>query len=136
MWSRPTAVLISCRRFFSLAERGMNRSLAGGGQAEESMRVLVRVRPPESNDSNELLNSTSTSLSNGGCGQSSFVIDETEKKISLTRDRNKGSAEFSFSHVLGMQANQKDLFALCSDTINDVTAGINCAILAYGQTGE
>jgi hypothetical protein len=107
----------------------MNRS----GGLEESMRVLVRVRPPET-DSNDLLTSTSTSFSIGAT--SSLVIDETEKKIALTRDRNKGSAEFSFSHVLGVQSNQRDLFALCSDTINDVTEGINCAILAYGQTGE
>jgi hypothetical protein len=90
------------------------------------MRVLVRVRPPDTDSTD-----TSSNLSS-----SSLVVDETEKKISLLRDKNKGTAEFSFSHVLNLNSRQNDLFLLCRDLINDVTDGINCSILAYGQTGN
>lgn len=96
------------------------------------MRVLVRVRPPENEPSDANVNVSYSSIS---LPPSSLVVDETEKKVSLLRDRNKGTAEFSFSHVLNVNSNQKDLFFLCRDLINDVTEGINCAILAYGQTG-
>lgn len=89
-------------------------------QEEENMRVLIRIRPPE-NEINEITN---------------LFIDETSKKISLLRDKNKGTAEFSFSNVLNYNSTQSDLFLLCKDTINDVLDGINCCILAYGQTGS
>jgi hypothetical protein len=94
------------------------------------MRVLVRVRPPDTDSSSELLIPSITNPN------PSLVIDETEKKISLVRDKNKGTAEFSFSHVLNLNSKQNDLFLLCRDLINDVTDGINCSILAYGQTGQ
>ena len=96
------------------------------------MRVLVRVRPPDT-DPSETAYITSLSTTTTS---SSLSIDETEKKISLIRDKNKGTAEFSFSHVLNSNSKQNDLFLLCRDLINDVTDGINCSILAYGQTGQ
>lgn len=85
---------------------------------EVNMRVVVRMRPSD-DDSN---------------GYNKPTIDEAGGKISILRDR-KGSAEFSFSSVLGNDSTQEKLYSICKDTVNDVMDGINCCILAYGQTG-
>jgi kinesin family protein 15 len=89
-------------------------------QQEESMRVVVRMRPPSEQD---------------GDSSNKPTIDSVGRKISVLRDR-KGTAEFSFSSVLGEESKQEDLYDVCRDSVSYVMDGINCCILAYGQTGS
>lgn len=86
----------------------------------ECMRVIVRARPKVEAQSGD---------------ENSICIDETGKKVSLSRDR-KGVSEFSFSEVLGGNSSQDDLYRVCKSSVDDVLQGINCCILAYGQTGS
>lgn len=88
---------------------------------EESMRVVVRMRPPSEQEGEEAINRP--------------IVDKAGRKISIVRDR-KGTAEFSFSSVLDDTSTQAHLYDMCKDTINDVMDGINCCILTYGQTGS
>ena len=106
---------------------------------EQNMRVIVRVRPQTdlsasteslSKDKGDLDTSTDNSNNN-----QAINIDSGDSKISIYRER-KGESAFSFSSVLDTTADQQSLYELCKDSINDVMGGINCSILAYGQTGE
>mmetsp|Transcript_1849 Transcript_1849/g.2931 ORF Transcript_1849/g.2931 Transcript_1849/m.2931 type:complete len:1114 (+) Transcript_1849:115-3456(+) len=90
---------------------------------EENMRVMVRVRPPSETPSDD--------------DEESPLVIEEGRRVSVNRDsKGKASAQFSFSHVLGCESSQEELYAHCRDSANDVMDGINCCILAYGQTGS
>jgi hypothetical protein len=107
---------------------------------EQNMRVIVRVRPQTelstSIDGNlpKDVNKDLEGSVDATSGQA-ITIESEESKISVYRER-KGQSAFSFSNVLGTSSTQEALYDLCKDSINDVMEGINCSILAYGQTGQ
>ena len=89
---------------------------------EESVRVIVRIRPLIAcEDDGE------------ADGRSSFDWDK--RRISVCRPK-KGTSEFKFSHILGPESTQQDLFVQCMDVARNVCLGMNCCIMAYGQTGS
>ena len=53
----------------------------------------------------------------------------------LIHNNTSGFVPFSFNDVFGPEARQEDIFASVRDMILDVFVGINCTVLAYGQTG-
>ena len=101
------------------------------------MRVIVRVRPRSVTGSTELLvGEKEKDLESSIEGVNDAIsVDSDENTISVHRGR-KGQSEFSFSKVLDVNSKQETLYELCKDSINDVMNGINCSIVAYGQTGR
>ena len=92
--------------------------------SEESIRVIVRVRPKqiaagETDDSSD--------------GRTNITIDSKQNSITLPRGDKKGISEFKFSSVLGVNSTQDEVYKRCSDIISDLMKGINCCIMAYGQ---
>jgi kinesin family protein 11 len=88
--------------------------------SENSITVVVRVRPDSDNDSQP---------------NNRISVDESKHLLSLPRDK-KGISDFKFSGVLGPQSSQEQLYNHCKSVINDVSQGISSCIMAYGQTGS
>ena len=103
---------------------------------EQNMRVIVRVRPQLELSASTYNLPKDRDIESSVDGRGAAVtVDKTESKISIHRER-KGQSAFSFSSVLDTSANQETLYDLGKDSISDVMGGVNCSILAYGQTGK
>jgi len=90
---------------------------------EDTVRVLIRVRPKLQVNSSGIDESASNNL----------TIDERNNAISIGRGEKKGISEYKFTSVLGPQVTQADVFNRCSDVVQESINGINCCIMAYGQ---
>lgn len=90
--------------------------------SEESLRVIVRVKP--------LLDETAA----GNEYSNALTVDAENSHITVSRTR-KGISEFSFFGIVGPHEGQAALYDHCSDIVSDVISGVNCSIIAYGQTG-
>lgn len=90
--------------------------------AEESLRVVLRVKPllDEAVASNEY--------------SSALSVDTEKNRVTLSRTR-KGNSEFSYYGIVGASGGQADLYSYCNDVVADAVLGVNCSIIAYGQTG-
>ena len=90
--------------------------------SKESLKVLVRIRPSVSLDA--------------AARDGEFEVSEDGRTISVSRER-KGTSDFTFSEgaVLGPEAAQVDVYSHCN-LISDVAEGIDCCIMAYGQTSS
>jgi hypothetical protein len=64
-----------------------------------------------------------------------LIVDETDGSISLSREKKGKNSflDFKFSEVLGPESTQSALYSCCN-LIDDVIDGVNCCIIAYGQT--
>lgn len=93
------------------------------GGSEESLRVILRVRPQLGDvpATPELVNALS--------------VDTDAGRISVSRNR-KSSSEFSFYGIVDASEGQEKLYNYCSDIVNDAVSGVNCSVMAYGQTGK
>lgn len=81
----------------------------------ESIRVFVRVRPPISS---ELAKEA--------------VVVEGGNRVLLKYDRYDLSCEYD--KVFDKTAKQDSVFGHVAPVLMDVLVGVNCSILAYGQT--
>lgn len=99
---------------------------------EESVRVVVRVRPLNENE----LAKTSTSSG----GQSIITVDVKENQVVLyppTEKENRDAKQFCFDCVFGEEQSQLELYeATALPLIGQVIDGYNGTIFAYGQTGS
>ena len=88
--------------------------------SESTIKVLVRLRP----------------LPDGSNGSNCLQLGESDKTVSVLRDK-KGVSEFTFSTgaVLGPNCKQNTIFEHCN-VAQDVVDGINCCVMAYGQTSS
>ena len=91
---------------------------------ESSVKVIVRIRPVG-------LSNSTTDLTQGNSG---IAADEGTSSIIVDRDK-KGQSDFRFSGVIAPTSNQETLFQQCN-LIDDVISGVNCCVMAYGQTGK
>lgn len=85
---------------------------------------MVRIRPLQANQSDP----------------KSEVTSATQKAANTIEVTSKDGKTFScqYNTVLGPSSNQKEVFrALCQgrDLVDSIIQGINCTVLAYGQTG-
>lgn len=60
-------------------------------------------------------------------------IDESSGKVTINRIKNKGQAEYKFTHVFGPDTDQLAVYSSC-DVISHVLDGVNCCVMTYGQT--
>ena len=92
---------------------------------ENGVHVLVRVCPAQNPEVD--------------CDRLPFlVVDEVNGNVEVDRTQNrKGLSDFKFSAVLGPTATQQDVYSKCQNIIgSDMTEGISCCIMAYGQTSS
>ena len=91
------------------------------GAKNESVRVLVRVRPPPAGVSTDLC----------------VTVDpEHHNKLTVSHRIKQRSIRAQFDRVLPAQSTQADVYAALQGTVDALLCGINCTVLAYGQTGS
>ncbi|XP_063982789.1 kinesin-like protein Klp61F [Diachasmimorpha longicaudata] len=90
----------------------------------QHIQVFVRVRPANKDEIH---------------GKSSNVVDVASSKDVVVRERpqdSKLTKKFSFDRVFGPGSKQVDVYnAVVSPLLDEVLAGYNCTVFAYGQTG-
>ncbi|KAK9853102.1 hypothetical protein WJX84_005315 [Apatococcus fuscideae] len=99
------------------------RRLSGVSVTEpsgERVKVVVRVRPPQGEETG------------GGCD-----VERSGRRLKLHRGTaTQPFSEFDFDQVLDESAAQADVYnAAVKPIVEDVMAGYNGTIMAYGQTG-
>ena len=85
----------------------------------ERIKVAIRIRPflPNEISSNKAIN----------------LIPEDENTLILYKDSQKFQG--TFNQIFSDDSTQKEVFNFIKPCIYSIKAGINCTILAYGQTG-
>ena len=102
---------------------------------QSNIKVVVRVRPSLSSSAALVASSVDGTTDTTVGVAPSLSIDENEGTLSLTRDKRKGTLDFQFTNVLGPTSSQVALYNCCN-LVKDVADGINCCIMAYGQTSS
>ncbi|XP_058796802.1 kinesin-like protein Klp61F isoform X2 [Phymastichus coffea] len=95
----------------------------GKKDKNQHIQVFVRVRP---------INSAEKS------SKSPVVVDVASNKEIVVRERpqDKLTKKFTFDKVFGPVSKQLDVYnAVVSPLLEEVLAGYNCTVFAYGQTG-
>lgn len=89
----------------------------------ESIKVAVRCRPLNDNESNE--------------GASKVIeVDQSRNEIFLTNPKNGKKKQFTFDYTYDESSEQKSVYQMCAFRIvESVLEGYNGTIFAYGQTG-
>ncbi|XP_015172129.1 PREDICTED: bipolar kinesin KRP-130-like [Polistes dominula] len=101
----------------------MNETRTGKKDKNQHIQVFVRVRPI--NNAERI-------------GKSVSVVDVPSNKEVIIRERpqDKLSKKFTFDEVFGPLSKQIDVYkAIVSPLLEEVLAGYNCTVFAYGQTG-
>ena len=94
--------------------------------SDSNILVLVRVRPHQI---------SIDEAAGSAVNSPSLIVDEIANTISISREKSKRGnvLDFKFDRVLGPSCQQESLYKSCN-LVGDVLAGINCCIIAYGQT--
>ncbi|XP_043277605.1 kinesin-like protein Klp61F isoform X2 [Venturia canescens] len=101
----------------------MNETRSSKKDKNQHIQVFARVRP---------INNTEK------IGKSATVVDVTSCKEVVVRERpqDKLTKKFTFDRVFGPSSKQIDVYnAVVSPLLDEVLAGYNCTVFAYGQTG-
>ena len=85
----------------------------------ERIKVAIRIRPFLSNEdsSNKIIN----------------LIPEDENTLILYKNSQKFQG--TFNRIFSVDSTQKEVFNFIKPCLFNIKSGINCTILAYGQTG-
>ncbi|XP_033206918.2 kinesin-like protein Klp61F [Bombus vancouverensis nearcticus] len=101
----------------------MNDTRSGRKEKCQQIQVFVRVRPI----SNFEENNKSTSI---------LEVPNNREIIIHERPNDKVSKKFKFNNVFGPLSKQIDVYnVVVSPLLEQVLAGYNCTVFAYGQTG-
>lgn len=130
--------------------------MESSGVWDWSFRTFLRVKPPPS-----LGDATSASAAfdtdgddddASSCSRLKFLVEEEtgvageaakrlELEVPLSAEpglihsHTTGFVPFYFNDVFGPHADQAEVFSAVRDMLVDAFLGINCTVLAYGQTG-
>jgi Kinesin motor domain len=103
----------------SLSSKGVNAQTC-------NVQVAVRCRPPNAEEKKG--------------NEATVVSCDLENKavnISYGPAGRKSQKQYSFDKVFGMYSTQEEVFKqVVRPIVDEVLAGFNCTIFAYGQTGE
>eukprot|EP00966_Prymnesium_polylepis_P238539 5516561-Prymnesium_polylepis.1 len=119
------------RRSLSCPRSSARRSKRGSSPVRNArIRVTIRVRPRIAEDE-EIAAKEGPALGPGEC-----VEEDPEHSAILLRRPYYDTREFNLDCVLGRSASQAQTYeAVARGVVDDVMAGFNGTILAYGQTG-
>ncbi|KAM0732655.1 Kinesin-like protein Klp61F [Formica fusca] len=101
----------------------MNDTRNAKKDKNQHIQVFVRVRP---------INNTEK------IGKSISVVELASNKEVIVHERSQGShsKKFTFDKVFGPSSKQVDVYnAVVNPLLEEVLAGYNCTVFAYGQTG-
>ncbi|CAL1688462.1 unnamed protein product [Lasius platythorax] len=101
----------------------MNDTRNSKKDKNQHIQVFVRVRPI--NNSEKI-------------GKSFLAVELPSNKEVVVHERSQGthSKKFTFDKVFGPSSKQVDVYnAVVSPLLEEVLAGYNCTVFAYGQTG-
>ncbi|XP_043480001.1 kinesin-like protein Klp61F [Leptopilina heterotoma] len=101
----------------------MNDTRPSRKDKNQNIQVFVRVRPINNFEKTQ---------------KSALVVDVPSNKDVVVRERpnDKISKKFSFDRVFGPHSKQIDVYnAVVHPLLDEVLAGYNCTVFAYGQTG-
>lgn len=101
----------------------MNDTRANRKDKNQNIQVFVRVRPINNSEKAQ---------------KSALVVDVPSNRDVVVRERpqDKISKKFSFDRVFGPSSKQIDVYnAVVCPLLDEVLAGYNCTVFAYGQTG-
>ena len=105
--------------------------------SSSNVKVFVRFRPL---NARERLESTSEPSPVRGSQRDSLRSPRSPRtELSLVYDDTNvemGASKFAFDNVFGAASTQEEVFAkVASDSCDDLMAGYNATLFAYGQTG-
>ncbi|XP_076237452.1 kinesin-like protein Klp61F [Calliopsis andreniformis] len=101
----------------------MNNTRTGKKEKSQHIQVFVRVRPI---NNIEISNKSKNIIE----------IPNDKELIVYEHPQYKYSRKFKFDNVFGPSSKQIDVYnAIVSPLLEQVLAGYNCTVLAYGQTG-
>ncbi|KAF4519419.1 hypothetical protein B566_EDAN008646 [Ephemera danica] len=98
----------------------------GKEQKNENIQVFVRVRPQNTQEKSEK------------CGKSATVIECNKDREIIVKERSNSTLTktFTFDRVFAPDSRQIDVYkTVVNPLIDEVLAGYNCTVFAYGQTG-
>ncbi|XP_033187905.2 kinesin-like protein Klp61F [Bombus vancouverensis nearcticus] len=101
----------------------MNDTRNAKKEKKQHIQVFVRVRPINNAEK---------------AGKSATVVDIPSNKEVVIRERphDKFTKKFTFDKVFGPHSKQIQVYnAVVSSLLEEVLAGYNCTVFAYGQTG-
>ncbi|KAL6443151.1 hypothetical protein ACFW04_002832 [Cataglyphis niger] len=101
----------------------MNDTRNAKKDKNQHIQVFVRVRPISNTEK---------------VGKSFSVVELPSNKEVIVHERSQGthSKKFTFDKVFGPSSKQVDVYnAVVSPLLEEVLAGYNCTVFAYGQTG-
>ncbi|XP_076299090.1 kinesin-like protein Klp61F [Lasioglossum baleicum] len=101
----------------------MNSIRVGKKEQLQNIQVFIRVRPINAAEQN---------------GKSSTIVEVPNNREVVVHEfpRDKTTKKFIFDHVFGPSSKQIDVYnAVVSPLLEQVLAGYNCTVFAYGQTG-
>jgi kinesin family protein 11 len=109
-----------------LANKGGGAGVAGaGGSKGTNVQVAVRCRPI---NGEEKRTNQPTIIS---CDSANKAVN-----VSYGPPGKKTNKTYSFDRVFGMYSTQEEVFdGIVRPIVDEVLAGFNCTIFAYGQTG-
>ncbi|KAF4142639.1 Kinesin motor domain [Phytophthora infestans] len=96
-------------------------------EAAERVRVVVRARPPNDRELQQIPCHRTLTVDDEG-GQVFVCKKKSEKDV-------ERELRYSYDRVFNEMANQTDVFNYLRDGVQQVAQGFNCTIFAYGQTG-
>ncbi|XP_076652186.1 kinesin-like protein Klp61F [Halictus rubicundus] len=101
----------------------MNNTRTGKRDKSQNIQVFIRVRP---------INAVEQS------SKSSIIVEVPNDKEVVVHEfpKDKSTKKFIFDHAFGPNSKQIDVYnAVVSPLLEQVLAGYNCTVFAYGQTG-
>ncbi|CAL7946529.1 unnamed protein product [Xylocopa violacea] len=101
----------------------MNETRNGKKDKKQQIQVFVRVRPTDNNEK---------------ARKSVIVVDTPSNNEVVIRERphDKCTKKFTFDKVFGPNSKQIEVYnAVVNPLLQEVLAGYNCTVFAYGQTG-
>ncbi|RLU25689.1 hypothetical protein DMN91_001846 [Ooceraea biroi] len=101
----------------------MNDTRSLKKEKNQHIQVFVRVRPINNNEK-------------VGKSFSAVELPSNKEVVIHERPQDKHSKKFTFDKVFGPTSKQIDVYkAVVSPLLEEVLAGYNCTVFAYGQTG-
>ena len=109
----------------ALAAKGSDGNLVAGSQKGTNVQVAVRCRPLNNEEKKG--------------NQSTIIACDTATKavnVSYGPPGKKTNKTYNFDRVFGMYSTQEEVFdGIVRPIVEELLAGFNCTIFAYGQTG-
>ena len=114
-----------------MLQSSSSSSTTNSSSVDDSIKVLVRIRPSDVTASSSTASSIPATLPKTlSRDANAFKVEEN------TVHEPKGNLAFTFDHVSKQNAAQSEIFDFCGQSsVDSYLEGYNATVFAYGQTG-